>query len=77
MQIIQNNVVIYMLCIPSGSHIGYEQCKHVGKSLPVNYRVKQLMLGHMYKIMNDSALEYLIPNVTTVQFQHSHNTRFS
>jgi hypothetical protein len=43
-----------MLNAPPRTHVGYNEFKFVGL-LPVEYRVEQLKLGHMYNIINGSA----------------------
>ena len=57
-------------------HIGAYEFILVG-ILPVDYRVEQLKLGHMFNIMNDSAPSYLMDSVHLVQSQHSYSTRIS
>ena len=40
-----------MLNAPWRFHVGANEFKHVGL-LPIEYRVEQLMLGHMFNIIN-------------------------
>ena len=74
LQVAQNKVIRFMLNLPPRAHIGAEQFQMVGM-LPVEYRVEQLQVNHMFNIQHGHALEYL-----KAQFQTSlasHNTRNS
>ena len=44
-------------------HVGANEFKHVGL-LPIEYRVEQLMLGHMFNIINGNAPTYLISGIS-------------
>ena len=74
LQVSQNNIIRYLLNAPSRTHIGYDEFQLVGL-LPVDYRVEQLKLGHMYNIINGSAPQYMKCQIEMVQ--HSYNTRSS
>ena len=76
LQCAQNKVIRYMLNTSPMKHIGAYEFILVG-ILPVDYRVEQLKLGHMFNIMNESAPSYLMENVHLVQSQHSYSTRIS
>ena len=76
MQTMQNKIVKYMLNGPTKTHIGYEQFKQVDL-LPVENRVEQLKLGHMYSIINNSAPDYIQTDVKMVRNHHRHGTRAS
>ena len=56
----QNKVIRFMLNPPPPprSHVGVDEFKLVGM-LPVEYRVKQLKLNHMFNIFNDKSPEYM------------------
>ena len=75
-QVLQNNVIRYLLKAPHRTHIGREEFTRAGL-LPVHLRVEQLKLNHMFNIVNGHAPKYLCSNVTMVHTQHSHNTRAS
>ena len=57
-------------------HVDVNEFKYVGL-LPVEYRVEQLKLGHMYNIINGNAPDYLRANIDMVRNQHLYNTRAS
>ena len=65
-----------MLNVSPRHHIGFDEFKSVGV-LPVEYRVDQLKLGHMYNILNGSAPDYMSSNIRLVNNQHHHVTRRS
>ena len=48
-----------MLNAPWRFHVGANEFKHVGL-LPIEYRVEQLMLGHMFNIINGNATNALV-----------------
>ena len=73
MKCTQNKIIRYMLNAPT-FHVGVNELKYVGL-LPVEYRVKQLKLGHMFNIINGNAPDYLRANTDMVQNQHLYNTR--
>lgn len=72
----QNNVIRYLLNAPPRTHIGRDAFKRVGL-LPVQVRVEQLKLNHMYNVINGSAPKYLHSSIKMVHTQHYHNTRAS
>ena len=76
MQVMQNNIIRFMLNAPPRTHIGYDQFSMVG-ILPVEYRVYQLKYGHMYNIMYGNAPEYMKCNINLVQNHHRYRTRAS
>ena len=51
-----------------------EPMKHVGL-LPIEYRVEQLMLGHMFNIINGNAPTYLISGINMNQHRYSTRAR--
>ena len=53
---VAHNKVISMLNLPPRSHVGVDEFQLVGM-LPVEYRVKQLKLNHMFNIFNDKSPE--------------------
>ena len=61
-----------MLNAPWRFHVGANEFKHVGL-LPVEYRVKQLMLGHMFNVINGNAPTYIISGI--YMNQHRYSTR--
>ena len=63
-----------MLNAPWRFHVGANEFKHVGL-LPIEYRVEQLMLGHMFNIINGNAPTYLISGINMNQHRYSTRTR--
>ena len=61
-----------MLNAPWRFHVGSNEFKLVGL-LPIEYRVEQLMLGHMFNIINGIAPTYLISGI--IMNQHRYSTR--
>ena len=53
--------------------MGANEFKHVGL-LPIEYRVEQLMLGHMFNIINGNAPTYLISGIN--MNQHRYKKKF-
>ena len=62
LQIIQNKLIRFILGISTRSHIGYREFSS-SNMLPVEYRVTQLKLNHMFNIVHGSAPEYLKNNI--------------
>ena len=58
MQVMQNNVIRYMLNVPARTHIGVQEFWEVGL-LPLESRVDQLKLNHMFDILNNRAPGYM------------------
>ena len=58
LQVAQNKVIRFMLNLPPRSHVGVDEFQLVGM-LPVEYRVKQLKLNHMFNIFNDKSPDYM------------------
>ena len=63
-----------MLNAPARFHVGANEFKTVNL-LPLDYRVEQLKLGHVFNIINVQAPEYLRINVEMVH--HRYPTRAS
>ena len=74
MQRSQNKIVRFLLNAPPRFHVGANEFKTVGL-LPVECRVEQLKLGHMFNIINLKAPKYLRTNVEMVH--HRYPTRAS
>ena len=62
MQCIQNKIIRFLLNAPLRFHVGANEFKHVGLR-PIEYRVEQLMLGHMFNIINGNAPTCLISGI--------------
>ena len=78
LQVLQNNIIRYILSAAPRTHIGYNQFKLVGMlNFPVELRVEQLKLNHMFNIINHCAPEYLNCNIEMVRNRHSYRTRAS
>ena len=72
LQIMQNKSIRYMLNLSPRSHIGIQEFKKVDM-LPVELRVKQLKLNHIFNVVHNSAPNYL--SISFIRDQHSINTR--
>lgn len=73
-QISQNKVIRYLLNLTPRTHIGANEFRKVNM-IPVEIRVNQLKLNHMFKIINNQAPNYL--QISMLRDQHNLNTRFS
>ena len=69
-------MIRYVLGLHPRSHIGYNEFKIVNW-LPVEKRVQQLNVNHMFKIFNNTAPSYLSEQFERVQNQHHYQTRGS
>ena len=58
LQCAQNKIIRYVLNLSPITHIELDEFKIV-KKLPVEYRVQQLKLNHMYDIVNGTAPDYM------------------
>ena len=74
MQCTQNKIIRFMLNAPWRFHVGANEFKHVGL-LPIEYRVEQLMLGHMFNSINGNAPAYLISGINMNQHRYSTRAR--
>ena len=74
MQCTQNKIIRFMLNAPWRFHVGANEFKHVGL-LPIEYRVEQLMLGHMFNIINGNAPTYSISGINMNQHRYSTRAR--
>ena len=69
MQRSQNKIVRFLLNTPPRFHVGANEFKTVGL-LPVECRVEQLKLCHMFNIINLTAPAYLRTNVEMVHHRY-------
>ena len=76
LQICQNKMLRYVLGLHPRSHIGYNEFKIVNW-LPVEKRVQQYNVNHMFKFFNNTAPSYLSEQFERVQNQHHYRTRGS
>jgi len=76
LQTTQNKIIRYVLGLDFRAHIGFSQFKEIGW-LPVDTRVAQIKLNHFYRVINNTAPDYLSENVTWVSSSHDHRTRYS
>ena len=74
LQIMQNKIIRFLLNAPPRAHIGPDQFRQVNM-LPVQLRVQQLKLNHMYNIVNNNAPDYMSASVSINS--SGHNTRSS
>jgi hypothetical protein len=76
LQITQNKLIRFVLDLDARSHIGPNHFRSLNW-LPVNKRVDQIILCHVFKVKNGMAPDYMgkyfIPQVTV----HSYKTRLS
>ena len=61
LQVLQNRMIRFILKLNSRHHIGYKELKEAG-FLKVNERVKQLKLGHIFRIKNKTCPSYMMTN---------------
>jgi len=76
LQVTQNKLIRFVLNLGHMSHIGIEQFK-VLNWLPVQKRVEQTTLCHVFKIKNGLAPEYMSENFVPFDTLHSYKTRSS
>ena len=58
LQVMQNRIIRFIIGLDNKSHIGNDELNKAG-FLKVPDRVKQLMLGHAFKIKSKTSPEYL------------------
>lgn len=63
LQVMQNNIIEYLLNVSSLTHVG-DKFRSVGL-LPVQLRVEQQKLHHMFNIINGFAPQYFTDNSGT------------
>ena len=75
LHICQNKTVQFIKNLGLRSHIGFSELDSLGM-LNVDFRVKQLRLGHAHtcKIFSDRCLSYLSENIVKTSDIHRHNT---
>ena len=76
LQTTQNKLIRFILQLPARSHIGCAEFKNSGM-LPVQKRVNQLQLNHVFNIVHGDAPNYLKSNFKYIHDQHDFNTRSS
>ena len=76
LQVTQNKLARFVLNLPHRSHIGKEQFQLLNW-LPVEKRVQQIILCHVFKIKHGMAPAYLGERFITQETIHSYSTRFS
>jgi hypothetical protein len=76
LQTAQNKIIRYVLGLNPRSHLGYEEFRKVGW-LPVKYRVDQIKLNHMHKIVGGNCPDYMKEGMVMLRSMHNHNTRHS
>ena len=76
LQICQNKLIRFVLDLSPRTHIGWEHFKMTGW-LPIEYRVHQLKLGHMFKIFDKEAPSYQLENFRLLKEHHAYITRSS
>ena len=76
LQISQNTLIRFVLNLHPRTHISYTHFKQLGW-LPIEQRVEQLKLNHVYKVLNGNAPSYLSDHFSLTSSRHSYNTRSS
>ena len=74
LQITQNKIIRNVLNLSPRSHIGAKEFQEVNW-LPVKYRVFQIIVNHMFRILNGKSPTYLQEGITRLSKIHSHSTR--
>ena len=74
LQISQNKLIRFTLNLQPRKHLSSEHFKSLGW-LPIEQRVEQLKLNHVYRVLGGTAPSYLSGRLTLNN--HSHNTRSS
>ena len=74
LQITQNKIIRFLLNAHPRTHIGPNEFRLVNM-LPVELRVDQLKLNHVFNILNNTAPSYLTANFQLKTSHHSTNTR--
>ena len=74
LQITQNKIVRFIFELDARSHVSIDHFKHLNW-LPVQSRVEQIMLCHVFKINRNVAPEYLKIFFTSQDTLHNYNTR--
>ena len=74
LQISQNKLIRFKLNLQPRKHLSSKQFKSLGW-LPIEQRVEQLKLNHVYRVLGGTASTYLSGRLTLNN--HSHNTRSS
>jgi len=76
LQVTQNKLIRFVLNLDSRTHISPEHYTSL-QWLPVDKRVEQIMLSHVFKIKNGLSPDYLSNQFIPQNSVHSHNTRLS
>ena len=76
LQTAQNKVLRCVLNLHPRAHIGANEFLKLNW-LPIDLRVNQLKLNHMYRILNELSPKYLREGVYRAKSIHNHNTRFA
>ena len=74
LQITQNKIIRNVLNLSPRSHIGATEFQEVNW-LPINYRVFQIIVNHMFRILNGKSPIYLQEGITKSSRIHTHSTR--
>ena len=76
LQTTQNKLIRFILDLDARSHISAEHFKSLNW-LPVNKRVDQIVLGHVFRIKHGLAPDYMMEHFTPQDSIHSYSTRLS
>ena len=74
LHITQNKIIRNVLNLSPRSHIGAKEFQEINW-LPVKYRVFQIIVNHMFRILNGKCPTYLQEVITKSSKIHSHSTR--
>ena len=75
LQVTQNKLIRFVLGLDSRSHIGREQFTELGW-LPVESRIYQIILTHVFKIHSSKAPLYMGEYFNPMRDVHQYSTRF-
>ena len=75
LQIVQNKVVRFILDLPARSHVSYDEFSKANM-FPVDKRVEQLKMNHLFNIIHGTAPAYLRLDIS-LNDNASHQTRSS
>lgn len=76
LQVTQNKLIRFVLNMEKRSHIDQGHFRSIGW-LPVDKRVDQIILGHVFKIRNGLSPEYMNQNFVSQVSIHTYSTRSS
>ena len=76
LQVTQNKLIRFILDLKPRDHVGHQQFESLNW-LPVNKRVEQVMLCHVFKVKHKLAPSYMNSFLVSQNTVHSYSTRLS